>query len=309
MRKSILLYIFVMAAYCVFVMPSSVYAKQNYPSVDVTEHGNLTIVYEGEGTEFRLYRIANIKEDASFEILPAYAAYMPDPIHGLEKNSEEWAETAAKLASRLKEDDAKSDYTVVISDHRAVLNKIPLGLYLLDGNSVTVNQTTYHPIPTFLMVPEYLKGEWVYTFEAEPKKWTETLPTPEPDEKEKYSVVKKWSGDSEEVRPAEITVVIKKDGKIVKTVVLNDSNQWKYIWSDVKGSVYSVAEQSVPEHYSVVISGTEYAFVIINVYQGVPPDSPDTGDSFLRRKLFFMLGVAICAGLATGIALLKDRVQ
>ena len=297
-----------------FVMPFSlIKAEGNYPDIDTGQKANITLVYEGEGTTFQLYQIAFVSDKVQLSLNGKYQAYSPDPIKDFSLSQEEWMKLADQLSQRLRSDKVTPEYTAKISGKKALLNNIPLGLYLLVGDSVTVNHVKYHPIPTFIMVPEYVDDSWNYTFEAEPKKWTEPVPTPEPSPEPDpktvtYSVTKKWERDNVNVRPKEVTIAIRKGNTVVRSVVLNESNKWTYSWSDQKdGIAYSVSEPNVPDHYSVVISGNATSFVMTNVYQGTPPPSPWTGDLSDMNQWMLVFGAGTAAALVTGFILIRSR--
>lgn len=297
--------------FALFVMASTVYASSEYPPIDKNQTGNLTIIYEGEGAVFQLYRIADVSESAEFILNPEYAAYSPDPISSLALTEQGWSDLAEALGTSLRNDQKSAEYTVTIQNGKANLSGIPLGLYLLLGDPVTRDNVTYHPIPTFIMVPEWGDGQWLYAFEAEPKKWKETIPSPEPSSKPiSYSVRKEWKGDNSSIRPREITAAIYQGDHQVKTVVLNESNNWCYTWSDAEGGEpYSVRELNIPDHYSLVMTGTDTEFVLLNVYQGKPPYSPGTGDFHDTDMTLVVFIIAMSAVLSAGAVLLYDRIQ
>lgn len=283
-----------------FIMGIHAFAE-TYPPIDLEQKCNLTLAYEGNGTEFRLYRIASVTSNAKFDLLPAYSSYSPSTIRSLENTESEWADLAEKLSRRFSDDHINADYTLKIQNGKASVTNIPLGLYLMTGSSVKVDNITYHPIPTFVMVPEWSQRAWQYAFTAEPKKWTETDPSPAP-VSSNYSVTKVWKNDNTNTRPKEITVVIRKNNGASKTVVLNAANNWQYTWVDADQSVvYSVSEQSVSASYSLVISGTSHDFILTNIYQGTPP--PHTSDFTQLDRNLMIFCLSLCIALAAGISL------
>ncbi|MBR2675975.1 MAG: Cna B-type domain-containing protein [Solobacterium sp.] len=286
----------------VFVMPVS---AENYSEIETWRAGAVTIEYEGEGTTFDLYQIADVDKNVNFTVNEKYSKYMPSVFDGFDHSAEEWQTIAEALAEAINDDGLTADFEGKITDGKHLIKNIPLGLYLMVGDSVTIGRTIYHPIPTFVMVPQWSNGAWVYQFACEPKKWTETLPDPS-DDTVNYSVKKVWVNDSEAVRPKEITVAVYKGNRQSFTVVLNKENNWSYSWSDVKdGIAYSVKEVSIPDGYSLVSTKSGAEFTMKNVYQGKKPDeeAPNTGDTLLVDELLVILAVSLLSAVAASYML------
>ena len=102
---------------------------------------------------------------------------------------------------------------------------------------------------------------------------------------DRLSVVKVWK--TPEGRPTypEVTVQLLKDGKIYDSVVLNDSNSWKYTWTQLdKDSRWTVTEKEFDADYKVDISENNHIFTITNSIDephetttpGTEPSEPST---------------------------------
>ena len=131
------------------------------------------------------------------------------------------------------------------------------GLYLLTGNSQTVDQgttsTTWHPQPMLVMI---LNGN----VEIETKPVSETV--------DRYQVTKMWAGDEDVkdlVRPKEITVKVYYgqvgSAELMYTEKLNDANNWTFEW-DTNGATdpmmwYCVEELSPEDARNYSISAQE----------------------------------------------------
>jgi len=103
---------------------------------------------------------------------------------------------------------------------------------------------------------------------------------PEP-EKISVSGVKTWAGDeaAENVRPAEITVNLMVNDKVIDTAVVSEDTQWSYNFTglakyDDAGAeiVYTIAEAAV-EGYTASYTKTDNGYDILNTY--VPEVTPD----------------------------------
>ena len=110
--------------------------------------------------------------------------------------------------------------------------------------------------------------------------------------------------NAEGFRPAEIVVNLLADGKVIKTIVVTEADDWKFSFRDLpkySGDheiTYTITEDKVPE-YSTKING----FVITNTYG---PDIPDTGDhsSLLLYEMMMIFGFL---GLASSVLILRKR--
>ena len=252
-----------------FVMATPTFAE-SYPDIDTTKTGSITITYAGEGAEFKLYHIADVSSNATFSLRDEYASYTEDNFN---YSDEEWLKLAEELSEAMEGVTADVE-GLVITDGTVTASDLALGLYLMVGRSVTIDKRTYHPLPTFVMVPAYIDDEWNYEVSAEPKQWTETIS--EPGEEVDYKVIKKWEKDTEDVRPTSVTVRIYRNTEVYKTVILDASNEWCYTWSDDDSNVtYSVTEVDIPEGYSLAVTGNETEFILTNVYQK-PTPTPGT---------------------------------
>lgn len=88
------------------------------------------------------------------------------------------------------------------------------------------------------------------------------------------NVMKIWAGDTEEVRPVEISVNLLKNGITEDTQVLSAANQWYYCWRDLSiEDNWTVEEAAVPENYEAsCIEAENNSWVITNTYKA--PENP-----------------------------------
>ncbi|MBQ4251489.1 MAG: Cna B-type domain-containing protein, partial [Erysipelotrichaceae bacterium] len=107
-------------------------------------------------------------------------------------------------------------------------------------------------------------------------------------------VEKIWEDNenNDKKRPGSVTVYLKADGETVKTVELNEGNEWKYTWTGMakynagKEIVYTVEEKTVANYDAPIIEGSvEDGFKITNPREddktSVPVEKKWEGDANL----------------------------
>ena len=146
------------------------------------------------------------------------------------------------------------------------------GVYLLCGKPIEVvgedGKWIYTPQASLIPLP-YPKSTitWEYKLDIEMKgKYKKE----KPDETISITVSKVWEGDGK--HPDSVTARLLCDGEVYDEVELNEGNNWKYTWNDMKtGHEWQIVEKDVPKGYRVTVSQNEYVFVITNI-----PDVPET---------------------------------
>ena len=306
-----------LTALFMLVMPLSVLAE----TIDTTKKVNVTLKYPSDGSKvldgskFKIYRIADVSANGTITAVSGLNSA------NIDADNMDAAE-AKRVAGILKT--ANADYTVTIANGEAVISEMPVGIYLLVGEGKKVDKKTYTPTPSFFSIPQEIDGTYSYASFNLEVKYTSKEES-RSDETVKYKVIKKWAGDTEKIRPAEITVAIFEGSQQKETVVLNKDNNWTYEWQGQKDVVYRVAEKNIPEGYSVTQTGTTTEFILTNTYHtetpppsttppttttppGSPPGSPpNTGDHTELRKMGMLLGGSLIVIAATGILLRKNK--
>ena len=121
------------------------------------------------------------------------------------------------------------------------------GLYLLSGKILKVD--SYYYVPTTALV-EIREDDENLRYDAYPKfSYRVMNQTPK-----SYTVIKRWLNDEDRIneRPSSIIVDLYKDEELYDSVVLSDSNDWKYRWIDDEGaSTWIVMERDVPDNYTM----------------------------------------------------------
>ena len=79
---------------CVSLLPVTAFAEAE-DTLDLTKKVNLTLQYEIEGAQFRLYKVAEVSQDLEFTLTGDFAGY-PVEVNGLD--SAGWRALAETLA-------------------------------------------------------------------------------------------------------------------------------------------------------------------------------------------------------------------
>ncbi len=123
------------------------------------------------------------------------------------------------------------------------------GLYLLSGKLLKID--SYYYVPTTSLV-EIKEDDENLRYDAYPKFSYQVMNnTPR-----SYTVRKVWLNDEDRIneRPASIIVDLYKDEEYYDSVVLDESNGWKYRWIDDKGvSTWIVMEKEIPANYEMKV--------------------------------------------------------
>lgn len=225
--------------------------------------GSITLCYAVQGADFQLYRIGEAGGDEGYVLTGDFAGYAVD------LESEDAAQTLAIYAGR--DHLPPLDTAVTDQTNSLCFSGLEQGVYLILGEETTVDGVTYTPAPVIVSLPGWENDTLVWDLTVNAKYEEEELP-----EALELSVLKIWkdSGNESE-RPAEISVQLLKDGAVSETVVLSEDNNWTHAWTGLdSASVWTVAEQSVPDGYKVSVEKNHTAYVITNTY--TTPETPAT---------------------------------
>ena len=286
----------VLLAVCL-LLPVSVMAD----NIDSTRRGSLTLTHLcGEkllpDVSFSLYQIGSVREDGSFgEKTPAFASY---PIRTDGLGEEELKELALTLAGYAQRDEITPDRTgKTDAEGRLSFTDLAPGYYLMTGEGFTDLEYHYTPSPILLRIPGSRDAEGIWQYDRSITTKTEKSPYFE-EPLEERRVIKVWEGDEKYqiLRPASIKVQLLKDGTIFDEVTLDESNQWRYDWSDLASDSQWMVVEAPPEpgstarQYTVLVRQDETAFVITNTIKTVSYDPPVkklvTGDTPASPGIF-----------------------
>lgn len=266
--------------------------------LDPAAEASLTLYYRKEekgfpGLKIRIYRVAEAFPDGTFGLIEPYAS-LPVQIHDITVQ-EQWKNTAMTLTSYIVADQIPADRTGETGGDGAVsFDALKTGLYLVSQAVAEDDEGTYvfNQFLVYLPTPRP-DATFEYAVQAHPK-CVKYVP------KTEYRVTKLWQDSWLQTdRPAEVSVDIFKDGVLQETQILNAGNNWSYRWyvSEDDPGVWTVAERSVSEWYTVTVQQNGASFSIINNHRSNQdvPDSPPTADSF--PPIPWILGICL-SGMA-----------
>ncbi len=206
-----------------------------------------------EGAAFEIYLVAEPKD----------GAYVPTgdfadiPVDLSDPDS-----AAVTLAGFVQSENIEPTATAVTdSNGIAAFGQVDKGMYLLLGQVVQQGDQLLTPMPVLLTLTESATAEVKFerTDAGEPL----TL-----------GVLKQWAGRDNQ-RPSQVTVTLYCDGAVEDTVVLNQDNTWRHVWTDLDaGHSYQVVEVDVPDNYTVSVILSGGWFTVTNTYD--PQTSPPT---------------------------------
>jgi len=236
-----------------------------------TERENLPI----SGMKLRLYKTADTTDAAQLAVTEAFRPAGVDLASGTD-----WAAKAATLAAfAAMRQESLPLAAAGSTDSAGVFDagELPVGLYLVTGESVTLGNYTYTPVPFLVMLP-MLDAEtdtWQYEVSAKGKFTRTYHGGGGGDSHTSRSVRKVWAGDEEAIRPASVTVCLLKNGKAYDTVELNADNDWRYSWTGLEsGASWTLTETDVPEGYTVLMEQSGRTFVVTNTRENSSQEEP-----------------------------------
>ena len=288
-RFIILLLIFLLGVSC---MTMTAFA---YGNIETGREGSFS-VYFGEkgigfsGADFSIYRVAAIAEDGTYTLIGDFARY---PVRLENLDSSGWRALAQTLEAYAARDEIIPLTTRKTgADGSFRITGLFTGLYLVTGGRYVNGNTVYTPEPMLVSIPGLdADGKWDYSMEVSCKFNQEDIK----DSTVSRKVQKVWKDDgNEEKRPENITVQLLENGNVADTVILNQGNNWEYMWSDLdSNSKWQIVEVHVPDGYTVTATQEGSIFVLTNTHPGKqPPKLPQTG------MLWWPVPLLICAGLA-----------
>lgn len=252
--------------------PQSAFAAK----LEEVEETSLTLSYTvGEDSapmgevEFRIYRVAEITGALTFRLLPPFDGYSLT-------ETADWLARASTLAGLVARDrvpptgSARTD-----GEGRVCFQELEKGLYLILGDSKTVEGYLYTPTPFLLSLPYTDDGRnWTADVETYVKYGRRTLGGDggtDPDTVQCH-VLKVWEdAGREEDRPGSVQVDLLRGGSVHDTVTLSAENNWRYTWTDLDAdAAWQVAERQT-EGYSVSVSQSGVTFVITNTVKETTP--------------------------------------
>ena len=141
------------------------------------------------------------------------------------------------------------------------------GVYLILGDDFSRGNRDYTVNPVVVRLPYTEKdGSFGYSVVLDLKYGSEDRPSSSDDDSEiDISVEKRWAGVSVQDRPEQVQVQLLRNGRVYDTVILNDGNDWTYVWRNLSDAYrYLMTEQDVPDGYTVDIIQDGGQFIVTN---------------------------------------------
>lgn len=216
--------------------------------------------------------------------------------------------TANSLANVVVTDEISPVATALSNENgSAEFSQLEIGVYLVCGKSVVVDDKNYEFSPMIVEIKENTE-ENIVSY----GKFTVTdVEIPQPTD---YKIVKLWENEKDitTYRPQSISVEIYFDGELFDTVTLSEQTQWSYAWTSDKAGEWNVKEVSVPDEYAVTYKNDGATYTIVNKlddsYTNTPPtDNPPSTDTDIPQtgQLWWPVPVLVIVGLLCVILGLK----
>ena len=271
---------------------------------DAGQAVTLTVAFDAdgtpaEGTQFSLYRVADMEGFGTFERCGEFAEYSVEDLNGLD--SEGWRNMAGMLAGYAAADGIAADVTATTdAQGNADFGTLSIGLYLLTGESFAANGKIYTPQATLIALPGRDEDEnWVYDVTVNVK------PDVTDEETTDVEVMKVWDDGDYESRPGQVRVVLVGDGQIVDSATLDKTNNWRHTWTGLDANTsWQVVERPVPSGYTVSTMREDGLITITNRRpeddDGGDGDGGGGGDSTLPQTglVWWPVPVLAAAGMA-----------
>ena len=295
---------------CLLLIPYTAYAlstEQAKEPIATDELCTLTLTYASAEVTLPslavdIYRVASVSTDFRYTLESAFEETAL-AVNGIQ-TQREWNTVRTTLDSFIAANGVEPTATAsTVANGTATFTDLATGLYYVAPQTVTVGGFRYYFASTLIALPDLKEdGTWNYQVSATPK--PDVRPPSSSDLE--YRVLKLWQGDDEENRPPEITVDLLKDGEVVRSVTLSQENGWSYSWFAADdGSLWTVAEQTVPHGYTVTVEQNETVFTMVNTVESSDDSSiPETGDTGHTGFLVLFLSAA---GVLLVLAGMKRR--
>lgn len=216
------------------------------------EKGTIYVDYHGDGVSlpyvnYGLYYLYTMDEDGDFYPKDAYEDL--GDIQDLTDN-EAWLSQGQTADNFISINKIQADFTGRTDEMgRAEISDLAQGVYLLKFEKKILDDMAYESEPILLVIPSSFDSdeEWVQSIVPKVEAYEEAELT-----FRDIIVLKTWRNDSGlGVRPANLTILLYKDGELFDAVLLNESNSWAHKWEDLDGRAeWALVEETVPDGYT-----------------------------------------------------------
>lgn len=244
------------------------------------------------GMQLRLYRVADTSDFAVFTPVGDFAAY---PVLINDLDSEGWRKAAKTLAAFAEADTLAPLLSTKIGATGAVrFRNLRPGLYLLVSDTLVLTKRYYEMDPLLIALPYHDPKEHQWTYDVTVDEKCEGFDR----DLTSVTAMKVWKDTGwTSTRPTSVTVNLIGNGKVVDTVTLSKSNNWRHTWSDLDAAVtWRVIEKPVPTNYTVTVDRDKTLFTITNTRPAKTTTSdtlPQTGVEWWPVALLSVSGMAL----------------
>ena len=237
------------------------------------------------GAELSIYRVGTVVADELGNLIYDFTEEFQGVSGGVDDPN-----LVAKLEEFLLKNDLDSEKITTDDKGTALCEALPLGLYFVKQ---TGKVEGFAPCKPFLVtLPGESSDGFLYDVIATPKTEVERLT--------KITVKKVWNTDVSAKTAESVTVQLLKDGKVVKTAILNSKNNWQITYDNMPESdAYSVKEVDPPKGFTATVKQDGYVFTVINT-----PNLAQTGQLIWPIPLLVIGGVLL---ISAGVVLLFKK--
>ena len=197
---------------------------------------------------------------------------------------------AAKLDLYLSETEVTAMKLCTDTNGAASCTNLPLGLYFVRQINAVEG---FAPCRPFLVtVPMENADGYVYAVNASPKTEIVKLTS--------ITIKKVWNTDASTQAADSVTIQLLRNGNVVETAILSESNNWQITYTDMPESdAYSIKEVNVPKGFTATYKQNAYVFTVTNTATLI-----QTGQRIWPIPVLAFIGVLL---IATGSVLLQKK--
>ena len=183
--------------YCLFLMFLFEAIDVRAATIDITKEATITINYRYDelalqDASISLYKVADISEGGVLTFLDDFISVAPTDPDSL--TSSQWSDLAAQLAQEVKNKNIAYDQSQTSDQFgKVVFEQVPVGLYLVTMDAITIGTYEYDAAPFVIQVPTYNEIENYFMYDITsvaktdahliPEEPEEPLPSPDTSDK------------------------------------------------------------------------------------------------------------------------------
>lgn len=242
------------------------------------ETADFTIFFDHEGTPiknaaFYLYRVADIDKYGAATLTEKFEN---SSVELKSHDASHWQNVTEVLEAYVQLNKVEYDYSGKTDASGEATFTVRRGIYLVKGDKKSQSGRVYTPYAFLISLPtvDVSSNKWIYDVKASPKYTSKAGGGGSSDSYVSRKVMKTWDDEGyEHNRPESISVVLLRDGEAYLTVKLSKENSWKHEWTGLNDKyVWTIAEEEVPEGYTVSMTKSGTTYVITNKYDSEKKD-------------------------------------